>query len=200
MKRLILYSLFLTPFLAYAGPDPRGVLELEGFSNSDSTGITSKRGRNDFTIKEPLASGDTLFFVKGFGYNGTDFTSTARAQMTFNASQAWTANNNGADIRFSVTPDGSATMAEAVRISTGSRVGIGTTNPSYTLEVVGSAYFSGGWLPPSLTEAVLKTTTPTVAGLPYYDTTNKAIVVATGTTNAASFGLITDGTAAPTGW
>lgn len=51
----------------------------------------------------------------------------------------------------------------------------------------------------SFTEAQLKTKTPGKAGQLFYDSTNKAIVVSTGTTQAA-FGIIYDGTAQPTGW
>ena len=51
----------------------------------------------------------------------------------------------------------------------------------------------------SRTEAELKAITPTAAGAIYYDSTNYAIIVSTGT-GAGAFGLITDGTSLPTGW
>jgi len=49
------------------------------------------------------------------------------------------------------------------------------------------------------TEAELKAITPAAAGESYYDSTNAALVISTGTTLAA-FGQITDGTQVPTGW
>lgn len=143
MKKILLSGLLFIPSVLWAGPDPRGILELEGWGNSDAAGITSKRGRNDFTIKEPVTSGDSLFFIKGFGYNGSDFTGTPRAQISFNAAETWTSTNNGADIRFSITPNASTTMSEKVRISTNGYVGIGTTNPTVALDVSGSAKVSG---------------------------------------------------------
>ncbi len=52
----------------------------------------------------------------------------------------------------------------------------------------------------SLTEAELKTTTPTVVGQLYDDTTNGAVIRATGTVNAGSFSIIYDKNTVPTGW
>lgn len=49
------------------------------------------------------------------------------------------------------------------------------------------------------TENALKAITPVAVGEIYYDTTNNAIVISTGTTIRA-FGLITNGTSSPTGW
>lgn len=52
---------------------------------------------------------------------------------------------------------------------------------------------------PSQTEAELKVFTPKTAGMPYYDSSNKAVVISTGAT-VGGFGLCTDGTQSPTGW
>ena len=143
MKKLLLLGLILTPVLLFAGPDPKGILELEGYGNSDAVGITAKRTRGDFTIQEALASGDNLFLLSGYGFDGTSMSSTARARLAFATAQAWTAENQGTSIRFSVTPNGSTTMAEAVRISSNGYVGIGTTNPSAALDVAGGINASG---------------------------------------------------------
>lgn len=110
-----------------AGPDPRGILELEGYGNSDAAGITSKRGRNDFTIKETLASGDNLFFIKGYGYNGTAFGTNAAASIEFIANQAWTSTANGTKIVFKTTPDGTATPATAMTLDDDGNLSIAGT-------------------------------------------------------------------------
>lgn len=119
MKKLLSLALILTPVLLFAGPDPRGVLELEGYGTGDATGIKATRTRGDFTIQETLASDDKLFFLDGYGFNGTSLVTTPRAQMTFSANQAWTTTANGSYIKFSITPNGSTSMTEAVRITTG---------------------------------------------------------------------------------
>lgn len=113
MKRHALIGILVGILAAgvQAGPDPRGIMELEGYGNSDAVGVTAKRGRNDFTIKEPLASGDKLFFIGGYGYNGTAFGTSAAAAIEFNATQAWTSNNNGTSVTIKTTPNGSVTPA-----------------------------------------------------------------------------------------
>ena len=128
---------------SFAGPDPRGVLELEGYGNSDAVGITAKRARNDFTIKEAVRASDIILFIKGYGYDGTNFVSTPRAQIGMAATQTWDDDSNGTDMRFSVTPNDSVTLAEAMRISSNGYVGIGNTNPSVALDVTGSINASG---------------------------------------------------------
>lgn len=109
MKRLIFVAGLFMPLIAFAGADPRGILELEGYGNSDPAGITSKRGRNDFTIKETLATGDKLFFINGYGYNGAAFGTSAASSMEFTANEAWTTTANGSKIVFKATPVTTAT-------------------------------------------------------------------------------------------
>ena len=50
------------------------------------------------------------------------------------------------------------------------------------------------------TEAQLKVSTPTAVGLTYYDSTNKAVVVATGTSTCYDYGQVNAGGTAPAGW
>lgn len=51
----------------------------------------------------------------------------------------------------------------------------------------------------SRTEAQLKALSPTTVGAIYYDSTNKAIIIATGTA-AGNFAIAYDGSTMPTGW
>lgn len=130
MKRIALIGFLIGALFnntCFAGPDPRGILELEGYGNSDAVGVTSKRGRNDFTIKETLASGDNLFFIKGYGYNGTAFGTNAAASIEFQANQAWTSTANGSKIIFKTTPDGSVTPATVMTIDDDGNLSIAGT-------------------------------------------------------------------------
>jgi len=52
----------------------------------------------------------------------------------------------------------------------------------------------------SRTEAQIKVTTPTVVGQIVYDSTNKAVVVGTGTTTCLDWGQVNAGGTAPAGW
>jgi len=82
--------------------------------------------------------------------------------------------------------------------STGADVTIATN-----ATISGTLTLSGGLIlsdPYSATETELKASTPTVVGQMYWDETNLAMIVSTGITNCASFGLIYNGALAPTGW
>jgi len=84
-----------------------------------------------------IASGNSL---GSFGFYGTDTTSntpTPLASMQAVASGTHSAGDNPTDLRFFVTPDGSSTMDEAVRIDSSGNVGIGCS-PSDRLEVKGA--------------------------------------------------------------
>ena len=78
-------------------------------------------------------------------------------------------------------------------LSTG-LVGINDETPTSTLDVVG-----GGIRPYSRTEAELRLLAPAQAGEVYFDSTNNAIVISTGT-SAGQFGIIYDGSTLCTGW
>lgn len=125
MKRAspLSFLFLLAASICLAGPDPRGILELEGYSNGAATGITSKRGRNDFTIKERVASGDELFFIDAYGYNGTSFGNTPAASISIKASENWSTTANGTSIVFETTQ-------------------LGETTPSTTFSITGSGLSS----------------------------------------------------------
>ena len=123
-------GLATSPFL-HAGADPRGVLELEGYGNGSPAGITAKRARNDFTIKERVASGDRLFFVDAYGYNGTGFPTNPSASIEIDASENWTSSANGASIVFKVTPPGSTTSSQVLSLNGTTGVDIFTTTGTF---------------------------------------------------------------------
>lgn len=115
MKRFILAALIAFPTFLYAGD--KGLLELEGFSLTGSIGISAKRGRGGFYEKETLSSGDCLFRIYSYGYNGTAFGTSSAASMEFTANQAWTPTANGTKITFKTTPDASTTPAAVLTIT-----------------------------------------------------------------------------------
>jgi hypothetical protein len=107
----------LMPSLAWAGSDPTSKLDLIGYSDSDSVGITSTRIDGQFGFATAVKSGDALLYVQSYGYNGTAVTTTMAACMKFIASQNWTTTANGTYIKLNVTPNGGVTSREAMRIT-----------------------------------------------------------------------------------
>lgn len=145
MKKAFFVFWVLIPSLLSAGggSNIQGILDLQGYSTSDSVGVNAVRTRGDYQEQSPLTTDDCMLHLKAFGYNGTNITSSPAAKLSMNAAQTWTTTANGTDIRFFVTPNGSTTLGEAMRISSNSWVGIGTTNPSVALDVVGAIKASG---------------------------------------------------------
>lgn len=111
----------------------------------------------------------------------------------------------GASVTYGITA-GTATVTglmTAGSITTAGALSVGSATDSGASTITGlltvsSATASGYFQFTSRTAAVLKALTPTAVGQAYYDSTNKAVVVSTGT-GVGAFGLITTG-GAPTGW
>ena len=100
-------------------------------------------------------------------------------------------------LMFYIEDDGDAVFSQDVAI-TGTLTTTGATTQTGAMTITGALSLGGAFAPYSRTEAQLKALTPASAGLAYYDSTNSAIVVSTGT-GVAEFGIVYGG-AAPTGW
>lgn len=134
----------------------------------------------DFKFKVIGSPGSSIFCV-------TDNTN-ASYQVEVGAAGCFVKTDNGTDIAM-----GDGTVKTIFIQGSSNNVGIGTTAPTATLDV------NGGIAPKADTMANLKALAPPKAGVQYYDSTNKAIIVSTGTA-AGAFGLIHDGNTKPTGW
>ena len=71
--------------------------------------------------------------VSGNNYDGSTY--FTGASLNFRASEATTATNRGSEIFFTTTANGTTTESEKVRISHSGNVGIGTTNPTVSLDL-----------------------------------------------------------------
>jgi len=139
-------------------------MELIGYSTSDSVGINATRYRGDSSETETLASGDSLFKIAAYGFNGTSVPSTAKANIKIKTAEAWTTTANGTKIVFETTPIGSTTAAEVLSVNSNGYLGL---------------Y--------SRTSAQIKVTTPTAVGQLVFDSTLKTVVIGTATTNCTSW-------------
>lgn len=116
MKKLLSLGLILIPALLFAGPDPQGKQDMVGYGYSDSVGIDAQRYRGGMLSPDALSSGDTLFYINAYGYNGSAMTSTPRATLEINASENWSTTANGTYFSVQVTTNASTTMNEVVRM------------------------------------------------------------------------------------
>ncbi|MFA6198730.1 MAG: tail fiber domain-containing protein [Patescibacteria group bacterium] len=87
------------------------------------------------TVESPsiVSSGDVLGNIYGQGYDGAS--RIAAAVISFTVDGTPGSNDMPGRITFSTTPDGSSTLTERLRITSGGNVGIGSTNPTQLLSV-----------------------------------------------------------------
>lgn len=79
---------------------------------------------------------DIICFMGGHGHDGSSWSTAARAQVGFRASENWTPSANGSYLTFETTPTGSTSRQERVRVTAAGDMGIGTT-PMTKLDVDG---------------------------------------------------------------
>jgi hypothetical protein len=72
------------------------------------------------------------------GHTGAGF-SEGKGQVMFKAAENWTPAANGTYLQFTTTPTGSTVFSERMRIDPSGYVGIGTSTPSFRLDVIGAA-------------------------------------------------------------
>jgi hypothetical protein len=95
------------------------------------------------TSGSPAAAqnGDSLVAFSGRGYGTSQFPSTSTGSLNFVAGETFTNTSNATYLQFQVTPTGSVTLTEAMRINSTGNLLIGTTTDSGTqkLQVNGNS-------------------------------------------------------------
>lgn len=89
-----------------------------------------------------LLAGDIFGGVVGRGYRGDTF-SGGSANIIFFADGNWSPTSTPSKTSFRTTPVNATAGVDRVTIASDGKVGIGTTTPTKTLDVVGDANFSG---------------------------------------------------------
>lgn len=95
--------------------------------------IEFRRANNTAASPAALASGDVIGQFAWFGYGSTGYSSTLRTGVRGITSQAWTDADQGADMAFLTTANGSATASERMRILNSGYIGMGTSAPDSPL-------------------------------------------------------------------
>jgi hypothetical protein len=111
---------------------------LENVSANPLPGMTGRSAKGTPGSETATQSGNILAAFAGRGHTGSAFESGSPVSVVMFASENHSATNQGAEMSFRVTPNGStfASSVQAMKIQDDSRVSIGTkTNPNFQLEV-----------------------------------------------------------------
>jgi hypothetical protein len=109
---------------------PLGIYE---YNNADGANIRGYRARGTVAAPGAILLNDPIIRLSAFGYTGASF--VQRGQVSIDAAENWNATNNGTNIIFRTTQNGTTTTAEKVRITNNGHVGIGTQSPNYRLHL-----------------------------------------------------------------
>ncbi|MDO8183849.1 MAG: tail fiber domain-containing protein [bacterium] len=111
--------------------DNNAGIYLEDYNSAPNNALIYKTARGSFGTPTTLASGDIIGDIQGNAYDGSSFILGSR--ILHNVDGTVGTNDMPTRLSFWTTPDGSATIAERMRIDNAGNIGIGTTTPQWLL-------------------------------------------------------------------
>jgi hypothetical protein len=107
------------------------------YSSSGSSSFIGRRARGSDSLPTSVLANDILMNFGGRGFSTSSFASASSGVMRIVASENFNDTSQGSYLRFDTTANGTVGASERVRINSNGYVGIGTTSPSYLLDVNG---------------------------------------------------------------
>lgn len=111
-------------------------------SDTNSSNIRSFRSRGDLSSKTSVSANDTIFGIRGYAHNGTDYNGYEYggvAAIVASSEGDQTVSNSGGYLTFHTNSSSTVnSLSERVRITGSGNVGIGTNNPSTKIHIKSS--------------------------------------------------------------
>ena len=129
-------SAFQPDFQHAAGFGTAGFFRFK--ADADGCTLILNKSRNTSVGSHTVVNnGDTIGVIGFTGSDGTEFRTAAAIRSQVDGTPG--TNDMPGRLVFNTTPDGSSTTAERMRINSAGNVGINTSSPNATFEVIGSA-------------------------------------------------------------
>jgi len=104
------------------------------YGDVDGAALRLCRAKGSIAAPTAILNGDSMGAIRGIGYDGTAFARSSN--VDFIASENWTTSAHGTFIQFGITPNGSTTTAEGMRLTQDKYLGIGgVASPAAGLDV-----------------------------------------------------------------
>ncbi len=113
--------------------------------NTFGSSFRGRRARGTNTSPSGVQTDDTFIQITADAHHGSGFNNSI-ASIGFHAESSHTSGNAPTYATVRVTPSGSATSVEALRVNSKGYLGVKNTNPQFQLDISGSGNFSQGLL------------------------------------------------------
>jgi len=97
--------------------------------------LVGRRARGTQASPEGVLANDLIYAVGGRAHDGTSFSGTSKASMSFFAGGNWSPTSHPTRIGFATTDVNSLTQTQRLTILPNGNIGVNTTNPTAKLEV-----------------------------------------------------------------
>ena len=123
--------------LMIQGEANKELIEIRSVGAAPGAGVQGFGARGALSDPQTLQNGNRLVALLGSGFDGTQYVTPAPVRIEMVADGAWSTSARGAAIVFRTTPSGATVDAERMRITGAGKIGVGTANPTATLDVAG---------------------------------------------------------------
>lgn len=124
---------------------PRGVIQDQVTTDALGARMNFRKARGTPSVPTTIVTGDVLGRVESWGYDGSNY--LAMGQISFNSIGTIAATRVPTTMSFSTATNATpSVLTTAMTIDSAQFVGIGTTTPTQSLQVIGPITTSGGYI------------------------------------------------------